>query len=151
MLFKPLLIVGVAVCGAHYWHDARHASGAVTGGADENGFVYMPPIEGQKANTVYVVVGPNGSSGDEWRAARLVDELGGKGIPVVITSRVTFVPIGFAGVDDSGVDKVTTFMSGPSPIVFVDGKAKADATAEEVQAEFTRGTAPLLSATFSWK
>ena len=151
MFFKSMLIVGVAVCGTHYWHNARHTPAAIKDDADENGFVYLPPVEGQKANTVYVVVGSNGSGEEGWRAARLVDALGGKGIPVVVTSRVTFVPIGFAGVNDAGVDKVTAFMSGPSPIVFVDGKAKANATAAEVQAEFTRGTAPLLGSTFSWK
>lgn len=150
-MLKHLLIAGVAACGVHFWHNAAHAAPALSSSVDENGFVYMPPVEGQKQNTVYVVVGPEGSAGDAWRAGQLVDDLSDKGIPVVLTSRVTFVPIGFAGVDDAGVDKVTALMSGPSPIVFVDGKAKADATAEQVEAEYTRGTAPLVRTTFSWR
>jgi hypothetical protein len=150
-MLKPLLIVGVAVCGAHFWHNAAHAAPTAGSSADENGFVYMPPVEGQKRDTVYVVLGPDGSAGDVWRAGQLVDDLSDKGIPVVLTSRVNFVPIGFAGVDDAGVDKVTALMSGPAPIVFVDGKAKADASVEEVEAEYTRATAALVRTTFSWR
>lgn len=149
---KPLVVAGVAVWGVHYWHQnhSPQSSRSVESRADENGFVYMPPLEGQKPNTVYVVVAPDRSA-DAWRAIQLADELSDKGIPVVSISRVTFLPIGLVGMNDAGVDHISTLLGGPSPVVFVDGKAKAAATLDEVQAEFRAGSAPVVRTDFSWR
>lgn len=150
---KPLFIAGVAVCGLQIWHQshATHATESVTSRADENGFAYMPPVEGQKANTVYVVVAPDRSARDAWVAVQLADELSDQGIAVVPISRVTFAPMGLLGLDDAGVDHISDLMSGPSPIVFVDGKAKTAATFEQVQAELKRADTPLVRTAFSWR
>jgi hypothetical protein len=150
---KTAIILSVAACGMHYWHEGRLSptSACMQGRADASGFVYMPPLEGQKPDTVYVLVAPDRPPGDAWRAVQLAAALSDSGIPVVRTERVTFLPIGLVGLDDAGVDHISALLSGPSPIVFIDGKAKADATLQQVRAELGRDRAPLVRTAFSWR
>jgi hypothetical protein len=104
--------------------------------ADENGFIHMPPVEGQYPDTVYVVAARYCPLQAVQRAAQLAQDLSDKGIPVVRANSVRFAPVGLVALDDSAVDRVRGIMSARLPIVFVHGKAKTAATPEEVEAEF---------------
>jgi hypothetical protein len=135
---RLLLIATVAACGLQYWHHHHHsmdASASVMPISDDNGFVHMPPVEGQKPDTVYVFVGHHCPLAARERALRLAQDLSDDGIPVVNTHGVTFVPVGLVALNDSGVTRVTAIMNARSAIVFVHGKAKVAATLEDVEAE----------------
>jgi hypothetical protein len=138
-LLRLLLIVGVAGCGVQYWHQHHFvdASASVMPIADENGFVHMPPVEGQNPNMVYVVTTRHCPVVVVRSAIRLAQDLSDAGIPVVRMHSVSFLPVGLLALDDSEVNRITAMVNGPSLIVFVHGKAKTDATLEDVEAEFT--------------
>jgi hypothetical protein len=135
---RLLLIVTSAACLVQYWHQhqSANASASVKAIADENGFIHMPPVEGQYPDTVYVVAARYCPLQAVQRAARLAQDLSDKGIPVVRATSVRFAPVGLVALDDSAVNRVNGIMSARLPIVFVHGKAKAAATPEEVEAEF---------------
>ncbi len=132
--FRLLLMVGVAVCGMQYWH--QHAPASVLPVADANGFVHMPPVEGQKPDMVYVFAGRHYSLPAARRALQLAQDLSDEGIPVERTSSVRFVPVGLVALNDSGVSRLNHIMSASAPIVFVHGKAEDAPTLEQVEAEF---------------
>jgi hypothetical protein len=134
---RLLLIVGVAACGIQYWHQHHFAdaSASVMPVADQNGFMHMPPVEGQSRDTVYIVTTRHCPRRAVRSAVRLARDLSDAGIAVVRTHSVIFLPVGLLAMDDSEVNRVTAMMNGPSPIVFVHGKAKTAATLEDVEAE----------------
>jgi len=136
--FRLLLMVALAVWGIQHWHQhhSLDASASVLPSADSNGFVHMPPVEGQQPDTVYVFAGRHCSQAAARRALQLAQDLNDEGIPVVRTISVRFVPVGLVVLNDSGVHRVNAILSARSPIVFVHGKAKGAATLEEVEAEF---------------
>ncbi|MGA8706677.1 MAG: hypothetical protein WB646_06765 [Steroidobacteraceae bacterium] len=130
---RILLAVGAVAVGVHYAH--RHSDipySPIMPGADQSGFVSLPPAQGQDPDTVYVVAAVNCPHEAAQRADRLAADLRNKGIPVVRTSNVSFA----GSVDDSTVKRMNTVMTGPLPIVFVHGKARPAAALEDVEAEY---------------
>jgi len=134
---RALIIVGIVCAGLQYWnrHQAALALAAAT---DENGFLELPPTDGQKPDTVYVIAALNCPHEDAQRADRLAEELNGKGIPAIRTDHVNFQ---WTDVDTSAAheyaDRTNAVMNGRLPIAFVRGRAKSDATLDQVVAEFT--------------
>ena len=136
MKFARVLLIVCAVGGAvHYWHkhEATVALASVMASADENGFIDLPPAQGQSPDNVYVVAAVNCPHEAAQRADRLTKELNDQGIPVVRTNNVGFSG---RGLDEAAVKRLNIIMNGPLPIVFVHGRAKSAATLEDVQAEF---------------
>lgn len=131
---RVLLVIAAAGGGLHYWHQHQSALAAasVLATADENGFVDLPPAQGQNPDTVYVVAAVNCPHADAQRADRLAKDLGDKGIPVIRTGNVSFSG---PGLDQAAINRLNVIMNGPLPIVFVHGKAKPAATLEDVEAE----------------
>lgn len=126
---KALIVVGIVCAGLQYWnqHDMAVAMAAAT---DDNGFVDLSPLEGQDPATVYVVAGLSCPHEEAQRADRLAEQLRGKGIPVIRTDTVTVIR--------SVVDRYNAVSNGTSPLVFVRGRAKPDATLDQVVAEFKK-------------
>jgi len=132
-VLRVLIIVGVLWGGLQYWnrHEAAVALAAAT---DDNGFVDVPPVEGQNSDTIYVVAALNCPHEDAQRADRLAEQLRDKGISVIRTDSVNYH---WSDADSSGavIDRVNTVMNGPLPLVFVRGRVRPAATLDQVMAE----------------
>jgi len=126
---KALIVVGIVCAGLQYWnhHEAAVDLAAAT---DENGFVDVSPLEAQDPGTVYVVAGQDCPHEEAQRADRLAEQLRGRGIPVIRTDTVTVVR--------SVLDRYNAVSNGTSPLVFVRGRVKSDATLDQIVAEFTK-------------
>ena len=134
-LARILLAVGAVAVGTHYahQHSSSYGSAAIIPGSDQNGFIALPPAQGQDRDTVYVVAAVNCPHEAAQRADRLAKDLGDKGIPVVRTSNVSFAA---GSMDQSMVKRMNTVMTGALPIVFVRGKARPGAVLADVEAEY---------------
>ncbi len=133
-LIRILIVVGLAGGGYHYWKGHRAESIQTVGGpaVSSNGFVALPPADGQNPRSVYVIAAENCPHEDAQRADRLAEDLARQGIPVVRSHNISF---SLDGADSSVAQRITSVMNGPLPIVFVQGRAKSNPSLEEVLAE----------------
>jgi len=132
---KALIVLGILLAGVKVWnhHQAARELAAVT---DENGFVELPPMDGQKPDTVYVVAAVNCPHEDAQRADRLAEQLTGKGIPTIRTNQVSVhLSAADAARAHEYADRYNAVMNGRLPIAFIGGRAKSDATFDQVVAE----------------
>ena len=137
------LIIVAAVYGGRYWVGSSHraqndrSANVLAPYQNSNGFVELPPVKGQNPDTVYVVAAVNCPKVDAQRADQLTRSLRGKKIPVMRTAEADFR---FSGPDRQTVEKmnarVNAIMTGPLPIVFVHGRAKANPSFAEIVAEY---------------
>ena len=128
----------------HHQHAARQDAANLSIGAP-GAFVPLPPVDGQRPRTVFVIAAEDCPHEDAQRADRLAESLSSQGIPVERTHSANFR---FTSQPDSDtVDRISAVMNGPLPVVFIDGRAKANPSLDEVASEFRR-SAPQASA--SW-
>ena len=132
-LFKLLLVVAVAGGGYHYWktHSVALDLAAAT---SESGFVSIPVPDGMSPHGVVVFAPENCPSDAAQRAYALVSDLGSRGVPVTRADAASFDNLP----DAATAERIQTVMNGQVPIVFVNGKAKANPSLEEVVAEYRR-------------
>ena len=119
----------------HHQHVMHDAAGNLSIGAP-GPFVSLPPVEGQRPQTVFVIAAQNCPHEAAQRADRLAEALSSQGIPVERTHAARFH---FTSRPDSDtVDRISAVMNGPLPVVFINGRAKANPSLDEVAAEFRR-------------
>lgn len=122
---------------------ATYAAGSSTNGSvspgfsPDTGFVTMPPPRSAKSGTVMVVTPPNCSSEVSRRASRLLDQLLAAGIPCQFTDSVNFTVVASKPAE---VQRLKNFLSGPSPLVFLQGTACSNPSAQQVIAEYKNRT-----------
>ncbi|MDE2420245.1 MAG: hypothetical protein KGO49_03560 [Gammaproteobacteria bacterium] len=148
-LAKTFIIVAIFGGAYTYWHHHHpitQYSAAITsnGGTTiakndrpqitTNGFAYLPPALGQNASKVYVVTVEGCPSEDAQRANLLAKNLMQRGIPVQQIDNVSFSYS--ERPDDKTMQRMTSIMQGPIPIVFINGYAKSDPSLDEVIAEY---------------
>ena len=132
-LIKALLLLAIAGGGYQYWQ--KHAAEAdLAAATSASGFVQVPMPEGMAAHGVVVFAPDNCPSDAAQRAYALVSELGGMGVPVVRASAASFDNLP----DAETAARVRAVMDGPIPVVFVNGRAKADPSVQDVIAEYRR-------------
>ncbi|MGH8060836.1 MAG: hypothetical protein ACREO7_02360 [Pseudoxanthomonas sp.] len=144
---KTCLAVGVVVAGICLWSvyapeggvsevvtkaTRRIDSGNAGGG---HGFVQIPAPDGQASRGIVIFAPSNCPSDAAQRAEALARHLSAQGVPYVRSENAQFGSL--ASQDE--VSKVMAVMNGPVPVVFVNGKAKANPTPEEVVAEYRGG------------
>ena len=140
-IVRALILVCVAAGGYNYWkhHHAGSRGSSSPSVAASGEFVSLPPVEGQRPRTVFVVAAENCPHEDAQRADRLAEALSQKGIPVERSHQVQFH---FASPPDAEtMDRINGIMNGPLPAVFVNGRAKSNPSVDEVASEF-KGVAP---------
>ena len=131
-----LLLLFAAAVGVYQWYDKRSAAKALAAAQSEYGFVDLPPASTGASTPVVVVAAQNCPEDAAQRADRLADDLSRQGVPVARTHNVSFtIPNG----DPGAVGRINAVMNGPLPIVFVRGRAKANASLDEVLAEYRAG------------
>jgi hypothetical protein len=134
---KVILAIGIVSGGVHFWneHKASTALKEALASADRNGFVELPPAEGQRPDSVYIVAAENCPGEAAQRADHLAQELTGKGIPVIRTHNVQF---NNSYLDQSNVGRLNAIMNGPLPIVFIRSKAASSPRLDAIEAEFAQ-------------
>jgi hypothetical protein len=144
---KTCLVVGVVVAGICLWsvHAPEGGVSEVVAKATKridsgkaggsHGFVEIPAPDGQASRGIVIFAPSNCPSDAAQRAESLARHLSARGIPYVRSENAEFDNL--ASQDE--VSKVMGVMNGSVPVVFVNGKAKANPTPEEVVAEYRGG------------
>jgi hypothetical protein len=137
-IFNVLIVLSLATGGCVYWksHHSReqHAASLSTDAPGE--FVYLPPVDGQRAQTVFVIAAQDCPHEDAQRADRLAEALSRQGIPVERTHQANFQ---FTSRPDAAtMARIDEVMNGPLPVVFINGRAKSNPSLDEVASEFRR-------------
>lgn len=145
-VLKTLTVVG-AVIGALVLWDAYKPEGgleavvasvgaqASKGAGGDGGFEAIPLPDGVSARGVVIFTPQNCPSEAAQRARRLMAQLTSERIPYRETSSADFSSL----TSQDEANRVTAVMNGPIPVVYVNGRAKANPTPEQVVAEYRRG------------
>ena len=138
-VLKLLVALALAGFAYQYWSKHHHGSEAAASAASaesRNGFVALPAVTGASTTAVLIIAAENCPEEAAQRADRLAEELARNGVPVSRLHNVNFnIPNG----DSSVANQVMSVMNGELPIVFVHGRAKSNATLEEILAEYKAG------------
>jgi hypothetical protein len=138
-LLALLAVVGLAMAGVVAWDVMKPKSSAQGAGGDRvfssSTFAEIPLPDGVPARGVVVFTPENCPSEAAQRARRLMGRLSDHNVPYSQTSHAEFSNLA----SQEQADRVTEVMNGPIPIVYVNGRAKANPTPEEVIAEYGRG------------
>ncbi len=138
-LIKWLLVLALVGAGYQDWNKQRQARSLTADGApirSSNGFVALPTVDGASKNVVMVVAAQNCTKEAAARADSLTAALTRSGIPVNRTRHVSF---SFTNADEGGRERISEVMKGELPIVFLNGRGKANPQLDEVVAEFQSG------------
>lgn len=140
---KLVLLLAIGGGGYQYWQQHQAAGGGLATvfgddaavAASAGGFVPVPMPDGMSPHGVVVFAPENCPSDAAQRAYALISDLGGRGVPVVRANEANFNDLP----DADTQQRVLSVMNGQIPIVFVNGKAKANPGLEEVVSEYRRG------------
>lgn len=146
-LIKLLLVLGAAGFVYQKWIAPGSAGSASPMSASapaeaapavsRNGFVALPAAADMAGLPAVLVFAPQNCPREAGqRADSLVADLGRSGIPV---SRSDHLSLSLDGGNPAAVERLSAVMNGEIPIVFVNGRAKANPTPMEVVAEYRDG------------
>jgi hypothetical protein len=136
MVGRMLLAVGVAALGVHLWHAHQQAvfDAQLSALEDVDGFLPIPMGEGAPRNAVIILAPVNCPSDGAKRADALARYLNARGVPNVRMTRYT---IGRVTRDmQSDIQRANAVLSGTWPVVVIDGRGKANPTADQVIDEY---------------
>jgi hypothetical protein len=132
---KLLAIVAVAGVGYHVWHKQQtQAEAAPTTAISE--FVEVPAPAGLVGHEVLILAPKNCPSDAAQRADAMARELAERDIPVTRSDNVSW---NISAPEPEAIARINTLMAGEIPTVFVNGKAKANPSLEEVLREYQAG------------
>jgi hypothetical protein len=136
MSVLKVLVVAAIVAGGYYAYtkNQRHAAAGESAEAvvSANGFVLLPAVNDQGSG-VLVFAAQGCPLEDAARADQLAADLKSSGIPVRRTNDIGFT---MTSPDPGAVQRMQVVMNGQLPIVFVNGRGKANPTLSEVLAEY---------------
>jgi len=135
---KAIIVVGVILCVAYLvWHkhEASVESAAVAAITDEHGFMALDPPQGVSTGEVMILAAQNCPREGAQRADRLAREMVERGFRFKRASNASFSPSPTDDID-AFVRRHNAVMNGQVPIVFVNGRVKANPGVEEVVAEY---------------
>lgn len=130
-MIKVVALLAIAFLGYQYWHKHRAATETAESTSD-NGFVQLPALSSGSTRAVVIFAAENCPEEGARRADDLAHELDNRNIPYVRAHDAQFDQV----TDQEQVERITSIMNGDVPIVFVNGKAKANPTLEEVVSEY---------------
>ncbi|SOD51613.1 glutaredoxin [Pseudoxanthomonas wuyuanensis] len=105
-------------------------------GSDSTGFASIPTPDGVSSRGIVIFAPRNCPSDAARRTEVLVQHLSSKGIRYSRTDSANYDNLASA----EEASRVMSVMNGPIPVVYVNGKAKANPTPEEVEAEHSRSS-----------
>jgi hypothetical protein len=131
-----LAVIAVAVIGlgALVWHrhKANVEAAALAELTDENGFIALAQPVGVKADKVFIFAPANCPREAGRRSDALTQSLADRGVAYSRSAHLSYEPT-----DQVMIDRVNAVLAGDNaPIVFVNGRIKANPSLEEVIAEY---------------
>lgn len=99
---------------------------------DAYGFATVPLPDGMSSRGIVIFTPANCPSDAAQRAESLARYLSSKGIAYAKSTSAEYNNLS----SREEVDRVLAIMNGPIPVVYVNGKAKANPTPEEVEGEY---------------
>ncbi|HKK04783.1 MAG TPA: hypothetical protein VKA50_02945 [Gammaproteobacteria bacterium] len=128
----------IAGAGYHFWsqHQEANQQQAVLDSADASGFIALPPAAGVDPDKVLILAAPNCPKAGAQRAAALAEALAARGIPFVQSGHISFKASPDHIPDRKRMDSV---MLGPTPVVLIHGRGRANPSLEDVLAEYSGG------------
>lgn len=130
-LLQLIFVICLITVGVNHFKLGRSSTTGHLG--NQSGFVAVISPEGFNPAQV-VVLGPNCTSAAGQRTRALIAQLAQARIPYRQTSNVSVT----GSEDMQGLYRLQAVMQGDAPIVFVNGKAKANPQVQEVIAEYSR-------------
>jgi len=127
-VIKLVLMLIVAGLAVQYWQANRLETGPSV-----NGFVALPTLAGSSPGQVVVFAPENCPSEKARQADELAQQLTSRNIPSLRSHDVSFSS---TDPDPAIGERLNSVMNGELPIVFVNGKGKANPTLEQVIAEY---------------
>jgi hypothetical protein len=127
-VIKLVLMLIVAGLAIQYWQANRPATGPSV-----NGFVALPTLAGSSPGQVVVFAPENCPSEAATRADSMARQLASRNIPSLRSHDVSFSS---SDPDPAIGERLNSVMNGELPIVFVNGKGKANPTLDQVIAEY---------------
>ena len=128
---KLVLILAAGALAYQYWTTQQATTGPAV--VSPNGFVRMPPMAEGNPKQV-VVFAPEDCPTEKARQADdLAQQLASRNIPTVRTHNVSFSS---SDPDPRIGVRLDSVMKGELPIVFVNGRGKANPTIEQIIAEY---------------
>jgi hypothetical protein len=122
------LVLGVLVWKQHAKNVEAAAIREIT---DEQGFIALIQPSGADPKKVWIVAAVNCPKEGAQRADQLARDLAEREMAFDRRSNVSFAPE-----DQQMADRITAVMNGDTPIVFVNGRMKANPELEEIIAEY---------------
>ena len=136
-LIRLALVLAIAGGAWHFWqkHSLAVAAAALEA-PSEHGFVAMPLPSGMAARGVVIFAPENCPSEAAQRADALASQLASQGIPVTRSHSANFRFDADPG--RAVLDRINTVMQGEIPIVFVNGRGRANPGVDDVLSEYGR-------------
>jgi hypothetical protein len=128
---KLVLMLAAAGLAYQYWSTQQSANGPAV--VSPNGFVMVPAMAGADPKQVVVFAPENCPSEKAQQADDLARQLSAHNIPTLRSHDVTFTS---TDMDPKIGVRLDSVMKGELPIVFVNGRGKANPTIEQVIAEY---------------
>jgi hypothetical protein len=138
---KAILAALILCIGYLVWHKhAAHVEAATTAAiTDEHGFMELDPPQGVNAREVVILAAQNCPREGAQRTDRLAREMAERGFHFRRASNATFSPSPTDDID-AFVRRHNAVMNGEVPIVFVNGRVKANPSVDDVVAEYVAAT-----------
>ncbi|TAK76624.1 MAG: hypothetical protein EPO12_16235 [Aquabacterium sp.] len=137
---RILLLIGAVGLGWHEWqkHQADKIRAVADAGTSATGFVptAMPTVA--KRNVVLILAPIDCPSDAAQRADALASELTRRGIPNERGASFSLSLNDPNAEERAAADRAVAVLNGTIPAVFINGMGKANPSADEVAAEFTR-------------
>ncbi|HEV8540124.1 MAG TPA: hypothetical protein VGQ60_03080 [Nitrospiraceae bacterium] len=131
-IIKLMLLLAVPIVIFQFWYTHQPKTGSeVT--VSPNGFIPLPTIANADPRQVVVFAPENCPQEEARRSDDMARQLITRRIPSVRSHDVTFTS---ADPDPGTQKRLDAVMNGEFPIVFVNGKGKANPTLDEVVAEY---------------
>jgi hypothetical protein len=129
-----LILVATAIWRSGMFNRTAHETDVTTVHASTNGFTFIPMPDGMPPRGIVIFAPQNCPSDAAQRARKLADYLSTHHLAYANSSSANYSNLS----SQAEVNQVTAVMNGKIPIVYVNGKAKANPTPEEVVAEFNQ-------------
>lgn len=127
-VIKLLLLLVVSGLAFQYWSTHQ-----LNTGPSSNGFIALPTLANSTPKQVVVFAPENCPSEKAQQADELARQLASRNIPSVRSHDVSFSS---SDPDPAIGARLNSVMNGELPIVFVNGKGKANPTLDEVISEY---------------
>lgn len=139
-LLKTIVVIIVAFLAIRFISAHRRAQPAAGASptavvqASANGFVPLPAPFTAPADRLLILAPPNCPSAEGQRADALVRGLNRDGIPCVRSGHVSVTPTRMPTAEEMA--RIDAIMTGPVPIVFVNGRVRNNPSIAEIESEY---------------